>query len=46
MPICNKITLSKMLGQGAIWETEKILSENNIISEWIDDMSHDTERFT
>lgn len=39
MPMCNKITLSKMLGQDAIWENEKILSENNITSEWVNDVT-------
>lgn len=37
--MCNKITLSKMLGQDAIWENEKILSENNITSEWVNDVT-------
>lgn len=39
MPMCNKITLNKMLGQDAIWENEKILSENNITSEWVNDVT-------
>jgi hypothetical protein len=42
MPTC-KIIVSKMLGQDAVQEIEKVPLSNSMISRPIDDMSHDAE---
>jgi hypothetical protein len=42
IPACN-IIVSKMLGQDAVQETEKIPISNSTISKHIDDMAHDAE---
>jgi hypothetical protein len=42
MPAC-KIIVSKMLGQDAVREIEKVLLSNSTISQRSDDMSHDAD---
>jgi hypothetical protein len=44
MPAC-RIIVSKMLGQDAAWEIEKVALSKSTISRRIDDMSHDAEEF-